>query len=415
MTWSKDRGAASPIQAERDRAAEGTLSRGSRAAPLRALWLAPRHRDASREGALLVLAVALAYFVSEALHLPESFWAVMSALIVARGGHGATLDAGWQRVRGVALGTAVGLGGAWLHRAGFARDATTIAAVGVLAFASARGPALRSAPISALIVLTSGGIGAHSALQVAGLRAFEIAIGVAAAVLVGVAAGAARDRARFVAAAAALLRELGAECIGAATDAADREPSRRTALRGLAALAQRAAAEGRWTAARDARAAADWSVRTARLLARIAQDAALFGRLGAIDPQARAGAAQQLAAKALAEAANLCEHGAGAVGHGAPLRGAIAALEQCAAELERDAAIPAGAAIPMGVAMPAPADIAAHAGHDAPGAGAAGTGSTADTGSGAARLAARGAVPARLLAQDLRALRQLLSRVRGGV
>ena len=76
------------------------------APPLQARGSASAHPGAARDGALLVLAVALAWLVSEALRLPESFWAVMSALIVARGGRGATLDAGWQRVRGVALGTA---------------------------------------------------------------------------------------------------------------------------------------------------------------------------------------------------------------------------------------------------------------------------------------------------------------------
>eukprot|EP01036_Dinobryon_divergens_P010090 gene10090-13509_t len=57
-----------------------------------------------RPGVQLAGAVALAWIVSVALHLPESFWAVMSVLIVMRPSAGSTLDAGWDRVRGTAAG-----------------------------------------------------------------------------------------------------------------------------------------------------------------------------------------------------------------------------------------------------------------------------------------------------------------------
>jgi hypothetical protein len=53
-----------------------------------------------RPGVQLAAAVALAWAVASALRLPESFWAVMSVLIVMRPSAGSTLDAGWDRVRG---------------------------------------------------------------------------------------------------------------------------------------------------------------------------------------------------------------------------------------------------------------------------------------------------------------------------
>ena len=107
--------------------------------------------------AQLGAAVGLAWGASALLHRPEGFWAVMSALIVLRPTAGATLGAGWDRIRGTLAGTLLGLAGVALrHLHGFDVTATTLVLVGLLAAASALLPWLRSAPITALIVLGTG-------------------------------------------------------------------------------------------------------------------------------------------------------------------------------------------------------------------------------------------------------------------
>ncbi len=158
-----------------------------------------------RHALRLALAVVAAYGLSSALGLPENFWAVMSALIVVRPTTGSTLGAGWDRVRGALFGTLLGLAGAWFHYSAIGTDAVTLAIVTVIAFASALVPALRSAPLSALIVLTAGSIAGHSALEVAELRAVEIAIGVACGMAVSLLAFVAHARAAFDAACASWL------------------------------------------------------------------------------------------------------------------------------------------------------------------------------------------------------------------
>ena len=68
-----------------------------------------------RAGAQLAAAVAIAWGVSHLIGLPESFWAVMSVLIVMRPSAGSTLEAGWDRVRGTFAGALAGLTTGWLH------------------------------------------------------------------------------------------------------------------------------------------------------------------------------------------------------------------------------------------------------------------------------------------------------------
>jgi uncharacterized membrane protein YccC len=237
-----------------------------------------------RYGARLASAVLLSFAASALLRLPEGFWAVMSALIVVRPDTGSTLGAGWDRVRGALVGTALGLAGAALRHGGGTAELEPLAIVAALAFAAGLAPALRSAPISALIVVTGGSLPGHSAGQVALLRALEIGIGIGAALLVSlVSLVDLRSRAalRYRAAAAAQLRELAeallAEPLPAARDAAD--AARRAGLRRLAILADSADREARFRRRRPARPAGERYRKSARLLARISADSALFERL----------------------------------------------------------------------------------------------------------------------------------------
>jgi len=147
-------------------------------------------------------------------------------------------------------------------------------------------PALRSAPITALIVLGGGGMAAHSAMQVGLLRVMEISVGVATGLAISLLGVLSRATGRFDAACAAILRKLSRDAgvsLGLEPEAPiDREAAAtaaRTALRELAVLADAADREDRWF--RSARGDELRHRRVARLLARTSHDAALFGRLAA--------------------------------------------------------------------------------------------------------------------------------------
>jgi len=234
-----------------------------------------------RHGAQLALAVLAAYAISASLGLPESLWAVMSALIVVRPNTGTTLTAGWSRLAGTVLGTLAGIAGVWLRHHGASLPVVTLAIVACLAFASALVPVFASAPIAALIVLSSTAIPGHGVLEVAGLRGIEVGIGVVTGVAVSLVLRGACAMARFDAACAALLRRFGS-LLEPGDNASAVETEIRTKLRALAVLAAAADSEARWL--RRARGA-DRHRRLAGLMARLFQDAAVLGRLLPAGPE----------------------------------------------------------------------------------------------------------------------------------
>jgi Fusaric acid resistance protein family len=244
-----------------------------------------------RHGARLAIAVVIAFLVSTSFGLPESFWAVMSALIVVRPTAGSTLGAGWDRVRGTMTGTVVGLGGVWLHHSGLGSAASTLAIIAIVAFMSAVVPAMRSAPISALIILTSGGIPGHSALDVAGLRAIEIMIGVATGLLVSLLAFAVHARERFDETCAGWLNDAARRAsddllaVEVKTSAEREADASRKALRALAELAVGADREERWFAFVGRRAPSTIQRQPiARMLVRVANDLSGVVRAAACAP-----------------------------------------------------------------------------------------------------------------------------------
>jgi len=159
-------------------------------------------------GLQLAGAVILAYATSRLVGLPEHFWAVMSAQIVMRPNSGGTLVAGWDRARATVVGVMSGLFGVWLQQIGVNVIASTLAIVAMLSFASAASPALRSAPIAALIILAAGDLPGHSALQAAVLRVVQIAIGIGVAMGVALVSSRYRAPARFSRGCAALLHRM---------------------------------------------------------------------------------------------------------------------------------------------------------------------------------------------------------------
>jgi uncharacterized membrane protein YgaE (UPF0421/DUF939 family) len=283
-----------------------------------------RKEENLRYGAQLAAAVIVAYLIPYFLSLPEGFWAVMSALIIMRARTGSTLDEGWGRFKGALTGTLFGLLGVWLHTMGLVTVFATLAVIAVLAFIAGLAPALRSAPITALIILSSGGIAGHGPWQVAGLRILEIVIGIGAGLLVTWLTPSARSAVHFHASVAQLLRDVALQTArsmsGAAPGAEEKEKAgkdMRTRLGRLALLAASADTERRFARGKsDAEGGFDEHQfrRHAKLVSRTVQDAALFGRIydalpeqqsHAIWPRlaAMVGAALNAAAEGDAEAA----------------------------------------------------------------------------------------------------------------
>lgn len=260
-----------------------------------------------RPGVQLAAAVAIAWGVATVLHLPESFWAVMSVLIVMRPSAGSTLDAGWNRVRGTAAGALCGLAGVYLQHHGAPMLATTLAVVMLLAFASAAAPGLRSAPVAALIILSAGGIPGHSALQVALLRMVQIGIGVGVALAVSTLMSEYHAGARFDEGCAALLHGI-AKRMAAARRPTAAETERihagtRASLGRLAVLAGSADLEARWWRRGTAGGTARGAYRDkARLAARIFQDAVVLDRVSRQMQGTQADAAWREAVQAAATA-----------------------------------------------------------------------------------------------------------------
>jgi uncharacterized membrane protein YccC len=264
-------------------------------------------------GLQLAAAVLLACLASMVAGLPEQFWAVMSTLIVMRPNSASTFDAGWDRTRGTLLGVACGLLGVYLEHHGAPALATTLALVALLAFASATGPAMRSAPVAALIILAAGGIAGHSALQVAALRVVQILIGVGVAMLVTVASSRYRAGARLRAGCAGLLermaRTLQQPARRARADEAEAEKASaavRQALDRLTLLGGSADRESRLFRRASSEADGRHHRRIAGLTARIVQDITVFRRvLDAVDAEAQRQEAARAASSALACVADM--------------------------------------------------------------------------------------------------------------
>lgn len=243
--------------------------------------------ESTRYGLQLAVAAILAYLASLALHLPEGLWAVMSALVIVRPRTGSTVGEGWDRVKGAALGAVCGLAGVYLYHLGLAMPVATLAVVAGLAFVSGILPGWRSAPITALIILASGGLAGHSAWLVAGLRLAEIVVGVGAGVGVMLCTSAARSAAHFEHDAGDLLLHIAEYTRLAlqpgALAASDKEAWRRQMqiqLRRLAILAASAETEQRWLPAwRKAPRQRPAYSRRAQLIMRLNQDAGLFSRI----------------------------------------------------------------------------------------------------------------------------------------
>jgi uncharacterized membrane protein YccC len=159
----------------------------------RFLALAHRVRDIYRaqQDALLIAArvgtaATLAYLVAVALKQPETYWPVLSAVIVARGGARGAGGSATDRLIGTLAGACVGLGASFLHRFGLPEWALIFLAMAPMAFLSADWAAFRAAPMAAMIVLSaaSAGKGGAEGFGVAVLRVLDVGLGTLVALFV---------------------------------------------------------------------------------------------------------------------------------------------------------------------------------------------------------------------------------------
>jgi uncharacterized membrane protein YccC len=128
-------------------------------------------------------AAVLSYLIAETLTLPQSYWAVLTALIVVQGSLGGTLAAGVDRVLGTVAGAALGFAAALTRRfLDVPEVVLLVLAVAPVALLAALRPSFRLAPVTAAIVLL-GSSGAVSPLASALYRIGEISLGT----LVGIA------------------------------------------------------------------------------------------------------------------------------------------------------------------------------------------------------------------------------------
>jgi uncharacterized membrane protein YccC len=145
--------------------------------------LGQRWPDALRMVASGLIAFALASFV---FHLPESMWAVLTALIVSRPDMQGAVGAGIGRLAGTVFGAVIAVAVSFGHIYHVPEIALLAAVLVPTSLLAATNREYRTAPIAALIVISSGAAGG-SAVGTAVARTIEIALGSLVSVLVTVA------------------------------------------------------------------------------------------------------------------------------------------------------------------------------------------------------------------------------------
>ncbi|MEJ0026147.1 MAG: FUSC family protein [Rhizomicrobium sp.] len=145
-----------------------------------------QHQDGLLIGGRVGISAVLAYLIATLQHVPETYWPVMSAVIVARGGARGAGGSATDRLIGTLAGAAVGLGASFLHGFGLPQWALLFIAMAPMAFLSADNPAFRAAPMAAMIVLsaTASGKTGVFGLGVAGLRVLDVGMGTLVALFV---------------------------------------------------------------------------------------------------------------------------------------------------------------------------------------------------------------------------------------
>jgi uncharacterized membrane protein YccC len=149
------------------------------------LWYL-RHQAKLQFGLRMTLAALFSFALGEALGMAQTYWAVLSSVIVTQGSVGGSLRVAVNRligtVGGAIWGAAVAL--AVPHASPLPLGAALLAAIGPLAVLTAFRPDYRVAPITAIIVLMGASGQQAGPMASAISRVFEISLGSAIAVAV---------------------------------------------------------------------------------------------------------------------------------------------------------------------------------------------------------------------------------------
>jgi uncharacterized membrane protein YccC len=130
-----------------------------------------------RQALQTALAACLAYAAAELLHMPQGFWAVVTAIMIMQANVGASLGQAIDRLAGSLLGVLIGGAAAvLLADTHLLRYAGLAASVLVLAYFAGRRPALRIASVTAAIVIL-GDPRLGPPISTAGNRIIEVMIG----------------------------------------------------------------------------------------------------------------------------------------------------------------------------------------------------------------------------------------------
>lgn len=152
---------------------------------IRALWSATLKmtRTHGRLVARLLIGALGSYLIAQWCGLAQSFWSVITALVVIQASVGGTLNAGIDRIVGTVVGAITGAVVGLLHPLGVPDGLVLLFALTPLAFVAAVRPAYRIAPITAVIVLL-GGTEFHPFWLGAAYRIAEIFLGTVVGVVV---------------------------------------------------------------------------------------------------------------------------------------------------------------------------------------------------------------------------------------
>jgi uncharacterized membrane protein YccC len=133
-----------------------------------------------------LVATALSLLIAEALALPQSNWAVLTALIIVQGSLGGTLTAGLDRLVGTLAGAVLGAAAAQVREFWDAPQVLLLLlAVAPGATLAALRPSFRVAPLTAAIVLLANPSDA-SPIASAMDRVIEIALGTIIGIVVSI-------------------------------------------------------------------------------------------------------------------------------------------------------------------------------------------------------------------------------------
>lgn len=146
------------------------------------------HASDLRLALSILLASLLSFALAQALHIPEPFWAVISAAVVGRSTMSGAFKSGLERLLGTLAGAVVGFAGALARHWPVPEMVLLALVIAPLAVITSIRRDLRAAMMAGLIVFSAASAGT-SPLAPALLRVFDVLLGAGVALLVSAAVG----------------------------------------------------------------------------------------------------------------------------------------------------------------------------------------------------------------------------------